>query len=64
MIKDLAELEGHEYLVKLTKFSTTIRQAIEYSRIVYDMHIRRELIKISENYDRKCFKQNIRFARK
>ena len=44
----LAELEGHEYLVKLTKFSTTIRQAIEYSKIVYDMHIRRELIKISE----------------
>ena len=44
----LAELEGQEYLVKLTKFSTTIRQAIEYSKIVYDMHIRRELIKISE----------------
>ena len=44
----LVELEGHEYLVKLTKFSTTIRQAIEYSRIVYDMHIRRELIQISE----------------
>ena len=44
----LAELEGHEYLVKLTKFSTTIRQAIEYSKIVYKMHIRRELIKISE----------------
>ena len=44
----LAELEGHEYLVKLTKFSTTIRQTIEYSKIVYDMHIRRELIKISE----------------
>ena len=44
----LAELEGHEYLVKLTKFSTTIRQAIEYSKIVYDMHIRRELIQISE----------------
>ena len=44
----LIELQGHEYLVKLTKFSTTIRQAIEYSRIVYDMHIRRELIQISE----------------
>ena len=44
----LVELQGHEYLVKLTKFSTTIRQAIEYSKIVYDMHIRRELIKISE----------------
>ena len=44
----LIELQGHEYLVKLTKFSTTIRQAIEYSKIVYDMHIRRELIQISE----------------
>ena len=40
--------ECNDYLVKLTKFSTTIRQAIEYSKIVYDMHIRRELIKISE----------------
>ena len=46
--KNLAELEGHEYLVKITKFSTSLRQAIEYSKIIYDMHIRRELIKISE----------------
>jgi len=44
----LIELQGHEYLVKLTKFSTTIRQTIEYSKIIYDMHIRRELIQISE----------------
>ena len=45
----MIELEGHEYLVKLTKFSTTIRQAIEYAKIIYDMHVRRELIKISES---------------
>ena len=38
-----------EYLVKITKFSTSSRQAIEYSRIIYDMFVRRELIKISEN---------------
>ena len=38
-----------EYLVKVTKFSTSSRQAIEYSRIIYDMFVRRELIKISEN---------------
>jgi len=38
-----------EYLVKVTKFSTSARQAIEYSRIIYDMFVRRELIKISEN---------------
>jgi replicative DNA helicase len=38
-----------EYLVKVTKFSTSSRQAIEYSRIIYDMFVRRELIKIAEN---------------
>ena len=38
-----------EYLVKITKFSTSSRQAIEYSKIIYDMYVRRELIKISEN---------------
>ena len=37
-----------EYLVKVTKFSTSVRQAIEYSKIIYDMFVRRELIKISE----------------
>ena len=46
--KNLIELEGHEYLVKITKFSTSVRQTIEYAKIIYDMHIRRELIKISE----------------
>jgi len=37
-----------EYLVKITKFSTSVRQTIEYSKIIYDMFVRRELIKISE----------------
>ena len=37
-----------EYLVKITKFSTSVRQALEYSKIIYDMFVRRELIKISE----------------
>ena len=37
-----------EYLIKITKFSTSVRQAIEYSKIIYDMFVRRELIKISE----------------
>ena len=46
--KKLIDLEGHEYLVKLTKFSTSLRQSIEYAKLIYDMHIRRELIKISE----------------
>ena len=37
-----------EYLVKITKFSTSNRQAIEYSKIVYDLYVKRELIKLSE----------------
>ena len=42
------ELNIPDYLVKITKFSTSVRQAIEYSKIIYDMYVRRELIKISE----------------
>ncbi len=42
------DLNIPEYLVKITKFSTSVRQAIEYSKIIYDMYVRRELIKISE----------------
>ena len=37
-----------DYLVKITKFSTSNRQAIEYSKIVYDLYVKRELIKLSE----------------
>ena len=40
-------LMSPKYLVKITKFSTSTRQAIEYSRIIYDMFIRRAN-KISE----------------
>jgi replicative DNA helicase len=43
------EINIPEYLVKVTKFSTSSRQAIEYSKIIYDMFVRRELVKISEN---------------
>ncbi len=45
----LKELGGQEYLVKITKFSTTsAKQVIDYANIVHEMHVRRELIKISE----------------
>tara|TARA_B100000989_G_scaffold238876_1_gene185752 strand:+ start:5625 stop:7043 length:1419 start_codon:yes stop_codon:yes gene_type:complete len=43
------DLNIPEYLVKITKFSTSVRQAVEYSKIIYDMFVRRELIKISEH---------------
>ena len=43
------ELNVPEYLIKVTKFSTSSRQAIEYSKLIYDLFVKRELIKISEN---------------
>ncbi len=43
------ELNIPEYLIKITKFATSSRQSIEYSKIIYDMYVRRELIKISES---------------
>jgi replicative DNA helicase len=43
------ELNVPDYLIKVTKFSSSSRQAIEYSKIIYDMFVRRELVKISEN---------------
>ena len=45
----LKELGGQEYLIKITKFSTSKKQAIDYANIVQEMHVRRELIKISQN---------------
>ena len=34
--------------MKVTKFSTSLRQSLEYSKIVYDLFVKRELIKISD----------------
>ena len=43
------ELNIPDYLVKITKFSSSSRQAIEYCKLIYDLFVKRELIKISEN---------------
>jgi len=41
------ELNIPEYLVKITKFSSSTRQTVEYSKLIYDLFVKRELIKIS-----------------
>ena len=46
---DKDELNIPDYLIKVTKFSSSSRQAIEYSKLIYDLFVKRELIKISEN---------------
>ena len=44
----LKELGGQEYLIKITKFSSSKKQTVDYANIVQEMHVRRELIKISQ----------------
>ena len=45
----LSEVGGTEYLVKLTRFSSSVRQCIDYAKIIHEKFVKRELIKISEN---------------
>ena len=44
----LNEVGGVDYLVKLTRFSSSIKQAIDYAKVIHESHIKRELISISE----------------
>ena len=44
----LSEVGGTEYLVKLTRFSSPAKQAIDYAKIIHEMYLRRELVQISE----------------
>ena len=44
----LNEVGGTEYLVKLTRFSGSLKQANDYAKIIHEMFLRRELIQISD----------------
>ena len=44
----LQDVGGTEYLVKLTRFSSSTKQAIDYAKIIHEMYLRRELILISD----------------
>ena len=45
----LDEVGGVDYLVKLTKFSSSNRQSIDYAKVIHEMYVKRELIIISDN---------------
>ncbi len=45
----LEDVGGVEYLVKLTRFSASVKQAIDYAKIIHENYVKRELIKISQN---------------
>ena len=44
----LNEVGGTEYLVKLTRFSGSTKQAIDYAKVIHEMYLRRELVLISD----------------
>ena len=45
----LEDVGGTEYLVKLTRFSSSTKQAVDYAKVIHEMYLRRELILISSN---------------
>ena len=44
----LNEVGGTEYLVKLTRFSGSAKQALDYAKVIHEMYLRRELVLISD----------------
>ena len=51
----LSEVGGTEYLVKLTRFSGSAKQAIDYAKIIHEMYLRRELVLISDKLSTDTF---------
>jgi len=54
----LEEVGGTEYLVKLTRFSSSVKQAIDYAKIIHEMYLRRELILVSDNLSSETLNTN------
>ena len=46
---NLAEIGGPAYLMKLAQAAVTVINAGEYGRLIYDLHLRRELIALGED---------------
>ena len=46
--ENLSEIGGTEYLVKLTRFSSSVKQSVDYAKIIHEKFVRRELVQISE----------------
>jgi replicative DNA helicase len=55
----LAELGGDAYLARLAGAGTTIINAKDYGRLVFDLHLRRELIALGEDMVNDAFEPDI-----
>ena len=55
----LNEVGGTEYLVKLTRFSSSSKQALDYAKVIHEMYLRRELVLISDKLSSDTFNANL-----
>ena len=54
----LNEVGGTEYLVKLTRFSGSAKQAVDYAKVIHEMYLRRELVQISDKLSSETLSAN------
>ena len=54
----LNEVGGTEYLVKLTRYSGSTKQALDYAKIIHEMYLRRELVLISNKLSSETLNAN------
>ncbi len=57
--ENLSEVGGTEYLVKLTRLSSSVKQSIDYAKIIHENYVKRELVKISENLSEEAIDEKI-----
>ena len=55
----LNDVGGTEYLIKLTRFSSSIKQSVDYAKVIHDNFVRRELIEIAENINSNAKTENL-----
>ncbi len=55
----LAEIGGTQYLAKLANAVATIINAEDYGRLIFDLHLRRELIDLGENLVNEAFEPDV-----
>ncbi len=55
----LSEIGGAQYLGRLANAAVTIINAEDYGRIIYDLHLRRQLIALGEDVVNDAFRQDL-----
>ena len=53
--QSLQEVKGVEYLIKLTRFSSSLKQTIDYAKIIHETYIKRQLLFIAQEITDETF---------